>query len=325
MAKITGLIKRSAISLILVAVFYLLALAIIKPLLAEIKASEAAGLIKQYKWQQADAALRRAIDLDPSNAAYYAKLGDFIFAQASYHGYKESSVREAEKLYRYAIDLDPRNAQYWLKLGQAKIIRKEYAKAFEYFRAAAKNDPYGYNIAFDIGEAGLKTWKNINEEDRAFVADRLKAALMVRPSWDLYAKVWNSCKDPALLKAIRPESLRGPKKRSTQRAYKNGNMYWSGTMDRAIDVPEGNVAIKVRAKGQPAGGIWPYMIVELDGKEIGGVFVDSGDWKEYEFKAASAGGTKVLSVTFTNDGGNAKEDRNLFVGTTEALKAGGAR
>ena len=70
------------------------------------------------------------------------------------------------------------------------------------------------------------------------------------------------------------------------------------------------------AKGSAADGIYPYMIVELDGEGIGEMFVDSTDWKEYLFDVDTDGGMKVLSVTFANDGGNEKkgEDRNLYVG-----------
>ena len=104
--------------------------------------------------------------------------------------------------------------------------------------------------------------------------------------------------------------------------YENGNMYWTGTIDAAIGVPQGGVTIKIRAKGQPADGVYPYMIVELDGEEIGESFVESPEWKDYEFKVNTTGGIKVISVTFVNDGGNAKEDRNLFIGSAEILKSG---
>ena len=93
-------------------------------------------------------------------------------------------------------------------------------------------------------------------------------------------------------------------------------MYWTGTVDAAVGLPIGESAIKIRAKGEPAYGIWPYMVVELDGEDIGETFVTSSEWKEYTFNINSNGGTKVLSVTFVNDGGEWEKgtDRNLYIG-----------
>jgi tetratricopeptide (TPR) repeat protein len=98
--------------------------------------------------------------------------------------------------------------------------------------------------------------------------------------------------------------------------YKNGNIYWEGTVNAAVDVPAGKTTIYLMAKGSAADGIYPYMIVELDGEGIGERFVDSAEWKEYPFEVDTDGGVKVLSVTFVNDGGNEEksEDRNLYIG-----------
>ena len=104
-------------------------------------------------------------------------------------------------------------------------------------------------------------------------------------------------------------------------AYKGGSMYWTGTMDGAILVPKGEAVIGIRAKGEPAGGICPYMIVELDGKWIGETSVGP-EWKECEFSVDTDGGVKVLSITFANDGSGAdgREDRNLYVGAARVVK-----
>jgi tetratricopeptide (TPR) repeat protein len=98
--------------------------------------------------------------------------------------------------------------------------------------------------------------------------------------------------------------------------YENGNMYWQGTILSLINIPAGKIFVKIQAKGEQADGVYPFMQVELDGQVIGEEFVDSEDWKEYFFEVDEQGGTKVLSITFLNDGGNEekKEDRNLYVG-----------
>lgn len=113
---------------------------------------------------------------------------------------------------------------------------------------------------------------------------------------------------------ILPEDWQGRSKEGN--IYKDGNMYWEGTVDALVNMPEGKSTIYIRAKGSPANGIFPYMIIELDGEEIGEAFVNSTDWKEYVFQVNTGGVIKVLSVTFVNDGGNKEkgEDRNLYVG-----------
>ena len=106
--------------------------------------------------------------------------------------------------------------------------------------------------------------------------------------------------------------------RSGDSEYENGNMYWTGTMSAVINVPNNATRLILRAKGSPSDNVYPYMIVELDGEEIGETFVNNDDWKEYPFplNAGAGAGPKVLSVTFCNDAGNAEknEDRNLYIG-----------
>ena len=101
--------------------------------------------------------------------------------------------------------------------------------------------------------------------------------------------------------------------------YIDGNMFWSGIVYALIDVPEGEAKVNIEAKGSPAYGIYPYMIVELDGENIGEAFAGSPEWKEYTFKINSTGGIKVLSIAFVNDAMDDKsgDDRNLCVGTAE--------
>jgi hypothetical protein len=105
------------------------------------------------------------------------------------------------------------------------------------------------------------------------------------------------------------------KSKDRMNVYEGGSMYWTGTMHTLVTLPEGEATVNIMASGSSANGLFPYMSVELDGNEIGGVFIDSSDWKDYSFKVKTDGGVKVLSVTFANDGSNKEkgEDRNLYV------------
>jgi hypothetical protein len=99
-------------------------------------------------------------------------------------------------------------------------------------------------------------------------------------------------------------------------------MYWSGRMDALIENPPDIKAIKLRMKGQKAAGTWPYAVIELDGEAVGEIYVDGEDWKEYEIKVSGYPGLRVLSVFFTNDYADGKEDRNLYVDSAEVARAG---
>lgn len=395
MSRIAAFIQRSAVNLTLIAVFCLLAVAIVRPLLAEMKAGEASVLIKQYKWAHADVELRRAIALDQFNAIYYAKSGDFIFAQSTYAGYKEPFLREAEKFFRKAIELDPCVAEYWLKLGRVMTERKEYVKALEYFRKAYSLDPHGYYTVFSIGTAGVQGWQRLGIDDRNFIIGRLSDSIEMQP-WEaesVFLAAWKATKNYGILYRISeagisygrdafleftgrydlwrerskwwnalprsdarltttPEmakaSMESERKRiddlkrslriapggtisasdwtgatfGGKNIYRDGAMYWSGRIAALIEIPPDIKAIKLRMKGQKAAGTWPYAVIELDGNAIGEVYVDSGDWKEYEIKVSGHAGRRVLSVFFTNDRADGKEDRNLYVDSAEAVKSG---
>jgi tetratricopeptide (TPR) repeat protein len=104
--------------------------------------------------------------------------------------------------------------------------------------------------------------------------------------------------------------------RDNEHEFTDGNMYWSGTVLMPVDLPRGEAVITIVARGTPAKNIYPYMIVELDGKLIGETLVKSEDWEEYEFNVNTDGGRSVLGVTYDNDGASPEigKDRNLYLG-----------
>jgi len=104
--------------------------------------------------------------------------------------------------------------------------------------------------------------------------------------------------------------------REGERAHQAGQMFWKGTLNRIIQLPDGEALIYIQARADQADDIWPYMVVELEGEEIGATFVDSPGWRDYSFSVNTKGGFKVLSASFVNDGTNEKklEDRNLYLG-----------
>jgi hypothetical protein len=72
--------------------------------------------------------------------------------------------------------------------------------------------------------------------------------------------------------------------------------------------------ITVIAKGQPAYGVWPYMVVRVDGATIGGITVDSAELAPYTFPFNANAGEQEIQIAFVNDEYNPPwADRNLLV------------
>ena len=106
--------------------------------------------------------------------------------------------------------------------------------------------------------------------------------------------------------------------------YQGGKMYEEGTLEGVIWLPAGDFKIVITARGKPAEGIFPYMVVELDGELIGENFINSPQWKEYAFKinaAESEAGIKVLSISYINDRvWSQHQNRNLFIKQAKVIK-----
>lgn len=104
---------------------------------------------------------------------------------------------------------------------------------------------------------------------------------------------------------------------------KDGVMYWNGTIYVPLIMKPGPAAISVEAKkllvinaADPDDHRFsPYMIVTLDGEEVGGSFVDNNEFKPFTFLVSTEGGEKIIGVTFVNDIYDVTkgEDRNLAV------------
>lgn len=271
----------------------------------------------------AERLLIRAVQLNPISAEYYLMLGQI---------------------------------QISLFLEDKEKFPEKFKTALDNFKTAFHNDPNGFNTSYSIGYAGIAVWEFLDKEEKDFILSRLKYSLKLKPSYSkyIYPKLWNETSDLNLLRRIEPpgkepnwyiarlerlEMMRATAKRTLNVAsvviesdwqgraddrknvYVNGNMYWAGTIDAAIRVPRGKATIRIKAKGSPADNIYPYMKVELGGKEIGTVTVNSLEWKQYDFKVNTDGGIKALSITFVNDGTNPVkgEDRNLYIGHAEAI------
>lgn len=321
---------------ILIMVFILAVAAIILQFAADLQFNSAKKLESVYLWQEAKGKYRLAVKLNPFNAQYFAGYGDFLRDKSLYQEDRIAWLKMAENLYERALELNPRCAEYALSSGQVKLelflsdkdkFKDRLGLGLDVLKRALENDPNGFNTSYSAGYAGMKVWDNLNAVEQEWVLDRFRK---IRPVESAQEKKEKLKRIERIKQGNLSQSWQGKSKGGD--VYENGNMYWEGTVDTVLNVPKGKAMLKIQAKGSPADGIWPYMLVELDGEEIGETFVNSPEWKEYEFRVDTSGtvplggqksaltGTvpsdtlRVLSVTFTNDGGNKEEDRNLYVG-----------
>lgn len=252
--------------------------------------------------------------------------------------------------------------QVYLFKSDNEAYKEKLAEGIENLKRAIANDPFGANICYLAGYSSIYVWDHLGEGQRDMILDKLKYALDHRPWYAnfLYPHLWRARKDPELLRRVTPENPRVTKKlhefllkreaieemrAATQggadgmsdvipptqwygksadgvRTYSNGNMYWAGSMGTVLKVPEGHASVIISARGVPADGVYPYMSVELDGEKIGGVFVDSPDWRDYIFNIKTGGGKTVLSIIYGNDKFSKKtgEDMNLYIGQARVVE-----
>jgi hypothetical protein len=343
------------IKICLIAFFMLLVAVILAPFIAELQINAAQGFAQRYLWQNAQQKFQVAMSIDPFSASVPAGFADFLKNISPNLADENSLLINSVKLYKWALELDPLNAEYALNLAETEIAlfmrgqskdNKLLAEALDYFRRALKNDSNGFNVSYSVGYAGISVWDKLDASEKKLVLDRLKYIFKTKPWYSeyIYTHLMQSTKDSEPFRKIRPMESEQEKREKLNRIervkqsnpsqlwqgksgsgndiYENGNMNWSGVVNALLNAPEGEATVIIQAKGSPADDIWPYMIVELDGQEIGETLVDSIDWKEYSFPIKTNSGLKVLSVTFFNDGVNVQrnEDRNLYVGEARIIK-----
>jgi len=353
--------KKILINIILICIFILLSAVTITPLVAEVRFDYARKLVDGYRWPKAEAEFEAAAKIDRFNSEYPAGLGAFLLRKSEYADNKVPLFQKAAVLYDRALELNPHSAEYALGAGKAEIglfledkekYKKELGKAFGYFDTALRNDPNGFNISYSVGYVGMSAWEFLDGAEKELVLDRLRSSLNLRPYYGkyIYPLVRRKTKDSDILNSITPLGERKERARKIEEikkaaalksaitdiisreewqgivadgknVFKGGNMYWTGTVDGAILVPKGGAVIGIQAKGDPADKVYPYMVIELDGKWIGEAEVGP-EWKEYEFGVDTGGGVSILSVTFTNDGSGAdgQGDRNLYVAAARVIK-----
>ncbi len=96
----------------------------------------------------------------------------------------------------------------------------------------------------------------------------------------------------------------------------------NGTETRSVVLARAPVRIMVTAKGKPAVGIAPRMLLDLNGERIKEFDVAATRYEPYVAAAEANAGTNTLDIVFNNDFWKPPEDRNLYLGHLQLSQQG---
>jgi GH35 family endo-1,4-beta-xylanase len=106
------------------------------------------------------------------------------------------------------------------------------------------------------------------------------------------------------------------------------NLHSNGEVGAHVNVHErGTYTVVVRASGTRLDGLWPRMVVQVDGLRRGEpVAVASTDFGDYAFRVPLEAGLHAITAAFLNDAYRGpREDRNLLLDRIEIRAPDGAR
>jgi TPR repeat protein len=309
------------------------------------------GLVRTYHLKKAAKLFERALALNRRDARSALNLGQTklrLFLREK----DEADKKEAFRYFRKALDNDPNGFNVSYLIGHAGLAVWDHLAAddreliLERLEFVLRMRPHFYNEIYRrlwrrsgdfsllrrITPEGLTANRNLylfllDNNLSQFLKEQKRVVDQCREQEDPSSVSREKAKEAERIERIKKLKLGSPRQHVSAGEwkgktadesirYENGNMHWSGTVDAVVEIPAGEAVIQIMAAGSPANNVYPYMVVSLDGEEIGALFADRPGWTSYSFNIKTGGGIKVLSVSFVNDGVNEakKEDRNLFVG-----------
>ena len=200
----------------------------------------------------------------------------------------EGRQDEAIGVYSRALYMTPQNSMVNFRLGRLYFTQGDYDKAIAAFQKTLAVAPWhlcALSYLIDIYE----------DEGRGDLVQQYR---------DLASKL--------VLIRILPSDWQGKD---------GGILYGEGGCYAQIQISQGKFFFKIYARGDPAQGEWPHMVVQLNEEIIGEVDVTSREFRPYCFSKDVEKGIYRLWIYFTNDfysvteieGKKIREDRNLFV------------
>jgi len=92
------------------------------------------------------------------------------------------------------------------------------------------------------------------------------------------------------------------------------DLWANGYVAQTISIAQaGTYLFGVVARGTPQGGVFPHLVLRIDGAFADAVTVSSTDWQTFSVSAVLSAGAHELALAFDNDAYAPPEDRNLFL------------
>jgi len=209
-----------------------------------------------------------------------------------------------------ALAVDPGAARALYGKGLVANRHKDWPQARVYLDSALSLEPDLQEAHYELGVSH----RGSNDPDRAEV--EFRRALEQQPGdilsrgqlASLFRERGDHTRAGHTVGAMRVQLLAA----GWQGPY-GGNLAWAGSCWQELDLHSGEVEIVVTASGTPAAGIWPLMILTLDGNHVASSPVKGqGD---YAFRTRVGWtGRHRLAVAFANDSTSDEQgDRNLAV------------
>jgi tetratricopeptide (TPR) repeat protein len=207
----------------------------------------------------------------------------------------EGRQDEAFEAYGEALQMRPEDPLVNLGLGKIYLARGDDEKAITAFnKTLAKIPQHFYALSYlaDIHEKDGK--ENLAQKYRDIIIKEVVTHHILPSDWQGRA---------------------------------GGDLYWNAGCYANIRLYKGRVQFQIQARGTPAQGVWPHMVVKLNKAIIGEADVTTRTFRAYSFIKDVDTGEYTLWVYFTNDrclekevgGKKIREDRNLFVGAVEMI------
>jgi hypothetical protein len=202
---------------------------------------------------------------------------------------EEGKQKEALSVYGQALRMRPDDPTANLSLGKIYLAQGDYEAAIAAFKKTLAKRPrhlYALSSLVDIYE---------------------KAGKM-----DLAQQYRDVILENVVTHRIRPSDWRGRNKE---------NLCTKDGCRARVTLYRGKVRFTIRARGTPAEGVWPHMVVRLNKDVIGEVDVTTREFRTYSFTKDIETGTYTIWILCTNnlyeEEKKIVKDRNLFVGAGE--------
>jgi tetratricopeptide (TPR) repeat protein len=202
---------------------------------------------------------------------------------------EEGKQKEALTVYGQALRMRPDDPAVNLSLGKIYLAQGDYEAAITAFKKTLVKRPrhlYALSSLVDIYE----------KEGKMDLAQQYRDVILKK----------------VVTHRIRPSDWRGRNKENicTKEGCRAGVILYRG-----------KVRFTIHARGTPAQGVWPHMLVRLNKDVIGEVDVTTREFRQYSFTKDIETGTYTIWILCTNnlyeEEKKIVKDKNLFVGAGE--------